>query len=82
MFLDFGAREQLPALTQVMLHPVTPLAMAGTASALFAWGLTLPLQRQRVALTGVLLLALVFVGLFLIGMYLPIFQIAGAIQAE
>ena len=83
MYQDFGS--QLPAITQVVISGTFSLVSCGLALVCAAAGIGLVLAGQRVpgrvgllAAVAVTLLVCAFV---VMGLYLPIFQLAGAVRA-
>jgi len=81
MFRDFGAAS-VPALTRLVLSRWLPLGLAATTAVgpVLACIPAIPIAYRR----GVLVAALVFgcaaVGVCLVGLYAPIFALAGAIK--
>jgi len=81
MFRDFG-NAQLPALTQLVITgwfpPILGLLVAGAT----ARGLrgAMPLVQRRLWILGAMVLAGVSIGVCVVGVYLPIFTLAGNIK--
>ncbi len=84
MFRDFGSSDQLPLLTQAAVSSWFPIALAAVALATLARGIraTIPLRRRRKWVVCAFLLGGFGFGLCLVGAYLPIFSLAGAVRAE
>jgi hypothetical protein len=84
MFDDFGSRENLPLLTQWATSPWGPIALAIPTGVALAFGLgaSAPLRRRRAWIVGAVLLGCASCALCLVGLYLPIFVLAGAIRAD
>jgi hypothetical protein len=83
MFEDFGSLETLPGVTLLVSRTWFPLvcALPGLVLAvagLAGWG---PLFRRRLMLTASFFLGLAACAFYLYGMYAPIFELAGSIQA-
>ncbi len=80
MFADFG--QQLPLFTELCLKPWFPLALGLVPLIVVGEGIARRLtRRDRVLRTGLaIFLTLALPGVFLIGMYLPIFSIASAVK--
>ena len=76
MFADFGSR--LPQLTLLMVKPWAPLGLAVGCFAIVASSTRL--EAKWLALTVSVVTTLAQPTLFLMAMYLPIFEIAGAIK--
>ena len=76
MFADFGSR--LPQLTILMVKPWAPLGLAVGCFAIVASSSRL--EAKWLALTVSVVTTLAQPTLFLMAMYLPIFQIAQAIK--
>jgi hypothetical protein len=84
MFRDLGSGEQLPALTKLAISGWFPILLGLVVLSLVLTGLrrALPLSRRRLALVGAFVLGGAGIGVCLIGIYLPIFAVADAVQAE
>ncbi|MBM4783921.1 MAG: hypothetical protein GQE15_40135 [Archangiaceae bacterium] len=76
MFADFGS--ELPKLTQLMVTPWAPLALAFAGLAVVA--ATLRFSKSWVPLAVAIITTLLQPAIFVMAMYLPIFSIAGRIQ--
>ena len=84
----FGAMQrdlggELPWLTGVTTNPMVALAL-GVASGV-AWFVArrIPnLQRRRIVIAAVFVTASVLLAVCIVGAYLPVFRIAGAVRAE
>lgn len=76
MFADFGSR--LPQLTLLMVKPWAPLGLAVGCFAIVASSTRI--EAKWLALTVSVVTTLAQPTLFLVAMYLPIFEIAGAIK--
>jgi hypothetical protein len=84
MFDDLGSRENLPLLTQWATSPWGPIALAiptGVALA-FGIGASAPMRRRRAWIVGAVLLGCASCALCLVGLYLPIFVLARAIESR
>lgn len=80
MFEDFGA--DLPGITVFVTRSWYPIAsgflvLILTGSGLFS---PMPLKTRRALLVAAFFIGLVLGGIYLWGMYAPIFDLAGAIQ--
>jgi len=84
MFRDLGAREELPLLTRMALSPWFRVAFALPAVAAIALGLRAPrpMAQRRAWIAVAFVLGGVGLGLCVVAMYLPIFEIAGKIKAD
>jgi hypothetical protein len=82
MFSDFGG--QLPTLTLLAISWWFPVLLALVDVCLLAAfaGPWLPLRSRRASIVAALLVAGVGFALCVVGLYLPIFSLAGAIKAE
>jgi hypothetical protein len=84
MFQDFGSPEHLPTLTKLATSWWFPMLFG----LLVAIGLVLgtrrasPLGRRRAWIVGAFVLGGAAFALCLVGAYLPIFAVAGAMKAE
>jgi hypothetical protein len=76
MFADFGAR--LPQLTQWMMKPWAPLALSVACCAIVASSTRL--DAKWLALAVALVTTLAQPALFLVVLYLPLFEVAGQIK--
>ena len=76
MFADFGSR--LPQLTLLMVKPWAPLGLAVGCFAIVASSTRI--EAKWLAMTVSVVTTLAQPTLFLVAMYLPIFEIAGAIK--
>lgn len=83
MYADFGG-SSLPALTNFVTLPFTPLLLASVPLGLLIFGLRpgVSLGHRRVQVVAAFVLSWIFVAVSVVGLYLPIFEIAGAITAE
>ena len=83
MYADFGA-PSLPVLTTIVTRPWLPLVLALVPSGLLVFGLRprVSLGHRRLRVVAAFLLSWIFVGVSGVGLYLPVFAIAGAISAE
>ena len=84
MFEDLGSRANLPLLTRLATSTWFPLALALPVAASLVIGLQArrPLPRRRAWVVGAFVLGGLAFGLCVVGMYLPIFAIAGALKME
>jgi len=84
MYEDFGASASLPLLTRLVISGWFPPLLAATAAAPLALGLrpSRPLAQRRLWVVGAFLLGWGALGLCVVGLYLPIFALAGAVGAE
>ncbi len=80
MFEDFGG--EIPALTRLALMPWFPLLLGLIPASMVALALSgkPSLGVRRGLLVGAMVLSLSASGLCLCALYLPIFEIAGAIK--
>lgn len=82
MYADFGD-VALPALTAIVTQPyVPPLLALGAALPLANAFRRTPLRSRRVSVAAAFVLACGFLAVCAIGLYMPIFEIAGSIRAE
>lgn len=83
MFEDLGSRERMPGLTKLATSIWFPLVLAGAVIVMLAVGLRSRVERRRHALLiGALVLGVASLTLCVVGLYLPIFAIAGKISAD
>ncbi len=84
MFEDMGSRASLPLLTRLATSAWFPLALAVPVVVSLAFGLraSTRLSRRLAWVVGAVILVGAAFGLCLIGTYLPVFAIAGAVKAE
>lgn len=75
MFEEFGG--ELPVLTRLVLTPWPALAACAVATATLVGGVAL---RRRALIVIGFFLALGGLGLCVAGVYLPIFEVAGAVK--
>ena len=86
MFRDFSSADALPALTRVVVHPLYTLAGMLVVLAMISAGVVLALRRDRSRTIGRALLALtpllaLSLGcLLFVGLYMPIWSLAGDIK--
>jgi hypothetical protein len=84
VFRDFGDAERLPALTRLAISGWFPIALGLVVGT----GVTLgvrqasDLGRRRAWIVGAFVVGAAGFALCLVGVYLPIFALAGAIKAE
>ena len=84
MFEDMGSRATLPLLTRLATSAWFPLVLALPVAAFLVFGRQAcrPLQRRRAWVVGAFVLGGFAFGLCLVGVYLPVFAVAGAVKAE
>jgi hypothetical protein len=81
VFKDLGG--ELPLFTRIVLVPWQPvLALGGAALIVFGLRARTPVRRRRVALASAFALAFFAFTANVVGLYLPIFALAGQIKAE
>ena len=83
MFEDFGGDVVLPLLTRVVISPGYGLVVALCAIGLCAAGVWLRFRGRpggRAFLATATLVSVVGTVLFVVGAYLPVFELAGAIR--
>ncbi|MFZ5444053.1 MAG: hypothetical protein ACOZQL_28875 [Myxococcota bacterium] len=80
LFEDFSV--QLPALTRFVLHPLSALLPALVPAIVVGEGIARRRSERGMVARVVVAIALMLIGpaLFLIGSYLPIFTVAGAVK--
>ena len=83
MFREFGSRD-LPALTRLALSWWFPVVLALPVIATFGLGLrgSAPIQHRRAWVVVAFVLGCFGIGICLVGVYLPIFSLAGSIKAS
>jgi hypothetical protein len=83
MFENFGSLKTLPGVTLLVSQTWFPLVCALPGLALAVAGLAWwgPLFRRRLMITASFFVGLAACGFYLYGMYAPIFNLAGSIQA-
>ncbi len=81
MYAEFDSSQSLPALTKFALKPWAALLIATPAIVMLAsaWYAD-ALPRRRVFIVGAFIAAVIGWGVFLWAMYLPIFDVAGAVN--
>lgn len=84
MFADFGAQKDLPVLTRLAVSVSFPVALGLLVVVLIGAGVTLraPLAARRACIIAGFVLGVGAFALCLVGLYLPIFSLAGNIKAE
>jgi amino acid transporter len=84
MFRDFGALDELPWLTRVVLLPWVPpvLALPAIVALFMVYRTRRRKAQRRQWIVAAMILAFLGIGLCVVAMYLPIFDLAGKIQAE
>lgn len=83
MYKDFGSSGDLPGLTRLATSAWFPPLLALFVGASIAMGLRRrPLGVRRAWVVSAFVLGGVSFGLCLVGAYLPVFAIAGAVRAE
>jgi uncharacterized BrkB/YihY/UPF0761 family membrane protein len=81
VFRDLGG--ELPLFTRIVLVPWQPvLALASAGLIVFGLRSRRPLRQRRVALASAFALAFFGFAANVIGLYLPIFALAGSIKAD
>jgi uncharacterized BrkB/YihY/UPF0761 family membrane protein len=81
VFKDLGG--EIPLFTRMVLVPWQPvLALASAGAIAFGLRARRPLRQRRVALAGAFALAFFSFAGCVIGLYLPIFALAGSIKAD
>ncbi len=82
MFHEFGAMDALPLLTRLVLSAWIPIGLgAATASgAVLGCVPAIPLGVRRGVLVGAFVMGCAAIAVCLVGLYLPIFLLAGAIS--
>lgn len=83
MYAEFGD-VALPTLTWAVTRAWVPPALAIAPLALLVYGLRAEaaIVRRRLSIVGAFMLSWALVGICLWGVYLPIFELAGAVTAE
>ena len=81
MFRDLGSEAQLPLLTRLAVSLWFPPLLGVLVAIATARGIrgALPLVRRRLWILGAMVFAGVSIGLCVIGVYMPIFTLAGNI---
>jgi MFS family permease len=84
MFRDFGDANELPALTRLAISGWFPAALGITAVVGLGAGTrrSARLSRRRAFIVAAFIVGCVGIGLCLVGVYLPIFSIAGKVTAD
>jgi hypothetical protein len=82
MFEDFGSLSELPLLTRLATTTWFPLLLAATVAGMLGVGFGRRAPARRYWLLGAVVLGAAGFALCLVGVYLPIFAIAGAIKAD
>jgi uncharacterized BrkB/YihY/UPF0761 family membrane protein len=81
IFRDIGG--ELPLFTRIVLVPWQPLlALASAALIVFGLRAKKPVSQRRLALAGAFAVAFFTFAANVIGLYLPIFALAGNIKAD
>jgi hypothetical protein len=82
MFADFGSSSSLPAITRLAMSWWLPPVLAGVPLALVLAALTgrRPLGARRLLGVVAFLSGAAGAALYLVGMYAPVYAIAGAIR--
>ncbi len=79
MYADFGD-VALPALTTVVMKPfVPPLLGVVAALPLALAARRAPIRARRLAVVAAFVLACAFAAVCLVGLYMPMFELAGSI---
>lgn len=84
MFKDLGSPERLPALTRLAISGWFPVVLGLVVGAGVTFGVrrASALGRRRAWIVGAFVVGGVGFALCLVGVYLPIFAVAGAVKAE
>jgi hypothetical protein len=84
MLRDFGSPEHLPALTKLAVSWWFPMALAlpVAAALVFALRQDLALRKRRACIVAAFILGGIALAVCVIGVYLPVFSLAGAMKAE
>ena len=83
MFQDFGSPEHLPTLTRLAVTWWFPVSLGLLVTAvILAGGSPLPLKVRRACIVVAFLVGCIGLGLCVVGVYLPVFQLADAVKAE
>ena len=84
MFRDLGSGSHLPTLTTLAISGWFPMLLGLLVGTGVVVGVrpTVPLARRRILIVGAFVLGGIGFGLCLVGVYLPIFAIAGAVRAD
>ena len=84
MYRSFGSRESLPRLTLLAVSWWFPLALGVVVVAIVALasGRRLSLPARRACVLAAFVAGCAGVALCMIGAYLPIYELAGAVNAE
>jgi hypothetical protein len=84
MFADFGMASPLPLLTRLALTVWFPMTLGATTATGPVLGAipAVPLTIRRRALIAAFVFGCAAIGACLVGLYLPIFDLAGKIKAE
>ncbi len=82
MFRDFGGFNSLPALTKLVLTRWFPLTLGATAAIgpVLACVPSIPAVHRRWVLVASFVFGCAAMGVCVVGMYAPIFALAGAIK--
>jgi hypothetical protein len=84
MFQDFGSRERLPTLTLLAMSTWFPVSLGLIVTAMVLTGASgrLSLQVRRACIVMGFVIGGMGFALCVVGVYLPVFELAGAIKAE
>lgn len=84
MFRDLGSTAELPLLTKLAISTWFPLGIGVCAIGLLLLALvpTIPLAPRRAFVLAAFLLGVIGFAACLIGVYLPVFTLAGSIKAD
>ncbi len=85
MYRDFGSHEQLPALTKLATSGWFPTVLATVVVSCMVLGVFrpgTPLSVRRAWIVGAFLVGCAGFALCLVGTYLPVFALAGAVRPE
>ena len=82
MYADFGATEALPVATRLALAPWCPPLLAAATVLVLAGGLrpSASIGQRRAWIVGAFVFSLLGFALCLVGLYLPLFALAGSVE--
>jgi hypothetical protein len=84
MYLEFGAAGGLPLLTRLALSIPFPMSLGATTAIGPVLGCisAVPLSSRRVALVAAFLFGCAAIAVCMVGVYQPMFDLAGKIKAD